>query len=142
MARAESLSMPVVLQPATVTDGSSITVATATDTITVTTAPAVTPNSLRLASAIAIAVIGVLNLLDLVTTRIMLAHGALESNPLSSFLLPSGSVAVVKAGIIVGLVFCVLRRRPSLQFTVATWFLAGFYFLTIVSNLLIIQRLG
>jgi hypothetical protein len=113
--------------------------------MTVAIAPssvAPSPTTLRRTSAVALAVIGVFNLLDVITTRAMLARGAIESNPLAAFLLPGGYAEMIKAGVVVGLAVCVMRRRPTIAFTAAMWFGAGFYFLTVVSNMLILNRLG
>ena len=96
--------------------------------------------SLRVASALALAALAVLQLLDIITTRAMLADGAIESNPLASFLLSAGHIEMVKAGLVVVLALRLIRRRPTIAFTAALWFGAGFYFLTVVSNLLILNR--
>jgi hypothetical protein len=93
--------------------------------------------------AVAVAAIALLNLADLVTTYVILRHpGAIESNPLSSLLLANGWVGLIKGGVIVGLVYRIPRRRPTVAFLALLWFVAGFYFLTVVSNLLALQRLG
>jgi hypothetical protein len=97
---------------------------------------------LRLASAVAVAAVGVFQLLDIVTTHIMLAHGAIESNPLAKFLLAGGRVEVIKVALVIALAWRVLRRPPTVAFSAGVWFVAGFYFLTVVSNLLIIARLS
>lgn len=98
--------------------------------------------SLRRASAIAVAAIALFNLFDVITTRAMLARGAIESNPLAALLLPHGRVELFKAAVLGFLVLRVIKRRPTIGFTAALWFGAGFYALTVVSNLLILQRLG
>ena len=102
----------------------------------------IAPSTLRTSSAIALAAIAVFNLLDVITTRAMLARGAIESNPLAALLLPGGFAEMIKVGVVVGLAVCVMRRRPTLGFAAAMWFGAGFYFLTVVSNLLILNRVS
>ena len=97
---------------------------------------------LRVATSVAVAAVAIFNLLDVITTRTMLARGAIESNPLASLLLVGGRVEVIKILLVVGLAWRVLRRPPSVAFAAAVWFVAGFYFLTVVSNLLIISRLS
>jgi len=93
--------------------------------------------------AVAVAAIALLNLADLVTTFVLLHHpGAIESNPLSALLLANGWVGLIKGGVIVALVYRIPRRRPTVAFLALLWFVAGFYFLTVISNLLAIQRLG
>ena len=101
-----------------------------------------TTTKLKYASAFAIAAIAVFNLLDVITTHALLAHGAIESNPLAAMLLPGGKVELIKAMVLAGLGWRVMKGRTSVAFTMGLWFAAGFYFLTIVSNGLILSRLG
>jgi hypothetical protein len=98
--------------------------------------------SLRRASAVALAALALLQLADILTTRAMIARGAIESNPLAAVLLPSGHVEMVKAALVVVLAYRVHIRRPTVAFTAALWFGAGIYCLTVISNLLILNRLG
>ena len=94
-------------------------------------------------TAVAVAVIAVLNLADIVTTRIVLAHSsATESNPLASALLSGGRVGLIKAIVLLALIVRVPRRRPTVAFHAVLWFVAGFYFLTVVSNLLVLYRVS
>ena len=94
-------------------------------------------------TAVAVAVIAVLNLADIVTTRVVLAHtGATESNPLASALLSGGRVGLIKAIVLLGLIVRVPRRRPTVAFHAVLWFVAGFYVLTVVSNLLVLYRVS
>ncbi|MHB8465560.1 MAG: DUF5658 family protein [Acidimicrobiales bacterium] len=97
---------------------------------------------LRVATAVAVAAVAVFNLLDIVTTRTLLARGAIESNPLAGLLLQGGGVEIAKLALVAGLAWRVARRRPSVAFAAAVWFVAGFYFLTVVSNLLILSRIS
>ena len=82
---------------------------------------------LRVAAAVAIAAVAVLNLFDILTTRAVLAHGAIESNPLAKFLLPGGKVEAVKVLILIGLGWRVAKRPPSIAFAAGLWFAAGFF---------------
>ncbi len=92
---------------------------------------------------VAVAAIAVLNLADLLSTYAVLRHpGAIEGNPLSALLLTNGWVAVFKAAVLVGLIIRIPRRRPTVGVHALLWFVAGFYGLTVLSNLLILQRLG
>jgi len=76
-----------------------------------------------------------------VTTRVVLAHSnATESNPLASALLAGGRVGLIKAGVLLALILRVPRRRPTVALHAVLWFVAGFYFLTVVSNLLVLQK--
>jgi hypothetical protein len=98
---------------------------------------------LTVSTACAVAAIAVFNLCDVITTRLALQHqGATESNPLAAFLLANGSVGLLKAGILGLLVYRVYRRRPTVAFHAVLWFVAGFYALTVLSNLLALQRLS
>jgi hypothetical protein len=93
--------------------------------------------------AVAVAAIAVLNLADVLTTRAVLAHtGAVEGNPLAAALLTGGRVEYIKAAVLAGLILRVPRRRPTVAFHAILWFVAGFYFLTVVSNLLALQRVS
>lgn len=98
---------------------------------------------LRASTAVAVAVIALLNLADIVTTHAVLAHtGAVESNPLASALLSGGRVGLIKGIVLLGLIIRVPRRVPTVAFNAVMWFVAGFYFLTVVSNLLVLQRVS
>jgi hypothetical protein len=93
--------------------------------------------------AVAVAAIAVLNLADILTTSAVLAHtGATESNPLASALLAGGRVGLIKAGVLFALILRIPRRRPTVAFHAVLWFVAGFYFLTVISNLLVLQRVS
>jgi hypothetical protein len=98
---------------------------------------------LRASTGAAVACVAILNLVDILTTNAVLAHtGAMESNPLASALLSGGRVGLIKAGVLLLLVLRVPRRAPTIAFNAVLWFVAGFYFLTVVSNLLVLQRVG
>ncbi len=98
---------------------------------------------LRGSTAVAVAVIALLNLADILTTNAVLRHtGAVESNPLASALLSGGRVGLIKAIVLVGLIIRVPRRAPTVAFNAVLWFVAGFYFLTVVSNLLVLHRVA
>ena len=91
---------------------------------------------------VALAAIAVLNLADILTTRAVVGHGAIESNPLSAILLTNGRVELVKAIVLAGLIYRVPRRRATVALHAVLWFVAGFYALTVMSNLLVLQRLS
>ena len=98
---------------------------------------------LRASTAVAVAVIALLNLADILTTNAVLRHtGAVESNPLASALLSGGRVGLIKAIVLLGLIIRVPRRVPTVAFNALLWFVAGFYFLTVVSNLLVLHRVS
>jgi hypothetical protein len=93
--------------------------------------------------AVAVAAIAVLNLADILTTRMVLAHtSGVEANPVASALLAGGRVGLLKAGVLLALIYRVPRRRPTVAFHAVLWFVAGFYFLTVVSNLLVLHQVS
>ena len=92
-------------------------------------------------TAVALAAIAVLNLLDIWTTNVVLAHtGAVESNPLAGALLAGGRVGLIKAAALLVLIVRLPRRRPTVTYHAVLWFVAGFYFLTVISNLLVLRK--
>ena len=92
-------------------------------------------------TAVALAAIAVLNLLDIWTTNVVLSHtGAVESNPLAGALLAGGRVGLIKAAALLVLIVRLPRRRPTVAYHAVLWFVAGFYFLTVVSNLLVLRK--
>jgi len=98
---------------------------------------------LMASTAVALAAIAVLNLLDIWTTKVVLAHtGAVESNPLAGALLAGGRVGLIKAAALLVLIVRLPRRRPTVAYHAVLWFVAGFYFLTVVSNLLVLRRVA
>jgi hypothetical protein len=98
---------------------------------------------LRASTAVAVAVIALLNLADIVTTHAVLAHtGAVESNPLAKALLSGGRVGLIKGIVLLGLIIRVPKRLPTVAFNAVLWFVAGFYFLTVVSNLLVLRQVA
>lgn len=97
---------------------------------------------LQRAALVALVAIAVLNVADVVTTRALLGRGATESNPLAGLLLGGYRVEAVKFAALAVLGFRFHRNpSPSVGRVAAAWFVAGFYFLTVVSNLLILRRL-
>ena len=92
-------------------------------------------------TAVALAAIAVLNLLDIWTTNVVLAHtGAVESNPLAGALLAGGRVGLIKAAALLVLIVRLPRRPPTVAYHAVLWFVAGFYFLTVISNLLVLRK--
>lgn len=81
----------------------------------------------------------VLNGADVVTTRVLIAHRAVEANPLSSLLLASQSLLWVKLAILGLFGWKVLGSRPRLGVMVAACFAAGIYATAVISNLLVLR---
>jgi hypothetical protein len=88
---------------------------------------------------IAIGALAVLNGADVVTTHMLLAHRAVEANPLSSILLASQSLLWVKLTLLTLLGFKVIKSRPRLGVMGAACFAAGIYATAVLSNLLVLH---
>ena len=96
----------------------------------------------RTVTLIAIGALVVLNGADVVTTHLLLAHRAVEANPLSSLLLASQSLLWVKLALLFALGVKVLNSRPRLGVMGATCFAAGIYATAVLSNLLVLHLVG
>ena len=93
----------------------------------------------RMVTLLAVGALIVLNGADVVTTHILLAHRAVETNPLSSVLMTSSSLLWVKLAILFVLGAKVLNSRPRLGVMGATCFAAGIYATAVLSNLLVLH---
>ena len=87
----------------------------------------------------AIVALGALNVADVVTTRLLIAHAGAEANPLAGLLLASQSLLWVKLGIVALLAVRVARSRPRLGMMGAACFAAGIYATAVISNLLVLH---
>jgi hypothetical protein len=81
----------------------------------------------------------VLNGADVVTTHLLLSHGAVEANPLSSVLLASASLLWVKLAILGALGVMVIRHRPRFGVMAFVFVALGMYATAVLSNLLILN---
>jgi hypothetical protein len=97
--------------------------------------------AMRAVRMTAVIALVVLNIADLVTTRIFLDRGLEEGNGLSWVLIQNGSMPWVKSAILAALAWRVLRSVPSLGTTCAMWFVVGLYAMTIFINSLAIASL-
>lgn len=93
----------------------------------------------RRVTLIAIAALVVLNVADVVTTRMLLAHRGVEANPLSALLLASQSLLWVKLGVLALLGLKVVYSRPRLGVMGTACFAAGIYATAVISNLLVLH---
>src|SRR3954453_6549368 len=100
--------------------------------------PLTTIRNVRLA---AVAVLIMLNIADLITTRMFLNRGLDEGNGLSWVLIQNGSMPWVKSGILLALAWRGLRSVPSFGPTCAMWFVVGLYTMTVTINSLAIASL-
>ena len=96
----------------------------------------------RPAMALPVAVLVLLNAADVVLTRIGLARGAVEANPLARALLGGGRVELAKLALLLLLTLRVQQRRPTLRFAVACWVAAGAYAMVVASNVWVIWALA
>jgi hypothetical protein len=94
---------------------------------------------LRLITLIGVAGLIVLNGADVVTTHLLLAHGAQEANPLSSLLLASSSLLWVKLAILGALGVMVIRHRPRFGVMAVVFITLGMYATAVLSNLLVLR---
>ena len=94
---------------------------------------------LRLITLLGIGGLVVLNGADVVTTHLLLAHGAVEANPLSSVLLASASLLWVKLAILGALGVMVIRHRPRFGVMAVVFVTLGMYATAVLSNLLILN---
>lgn len=93
----------------------------------------------KMVTLVAIGVLAVLNGADVVTTHMLLAHRAVEANPLSALLLASQSLLWVKLAILALLGLKVAYSRPRLGVMGAACFAAGIYATAVISNLLVLH---
>lgn len=89
---------------------------------------------LRRAGVVALGLLLVLNVADVVITRLLLDRGGIELNPLADRLLASNSTLVVKVGIVAALTVRALRRPPALIVVCFMWLVAGIYVLAVALN--------
>ncbi len=94
---------------------------------------------MRLITLIGVGGLIVLNGADVVTTHLLLAHGAQEANPLSSVLLASSSLLWAKLAILGVLGVMVIRHRPRFGVMAAVFVTLGMYATAVLSNLLILH---
>lgn len=84
----------------------------------------------------------VLNIADVVTTRMVLhSVRGVEQNPVSRALLRGDRVEIAKAVILAALALETWRRRATVGWACALWWAAGFYTLTVVNNGLVLWAL-
>ena len=89
----------------------------------------------RLARVIGLALLIVLNLVDLISTGMFLERGLEEGNPVACALIQDGSIGWVKSGLLLLLGVRVLASRPRLATTCALWFVTGLYAAVVAVNL-------
>jgi hypothetical protein len=108
------------------------------DPATATTV-SISESRLRQARLVALIALVMLNIADLITTRIFLSQGSLEGNPLAEVLLGRGAMPYCKAAVLLGLGWSSMRSKPKLGTTCAMFFVVGVYTTAIAVNLLTIR---
>jgi Domain of unknown function (DUF5658) len=106
------------------------------------TAPSPLTALLRRARITAAVLLVVLNIADLITTKMFLDRGLQEGNALSALLLSTGTMPLAKSAILFGLMWSAVRSAPKVATTCAMWFVVGLYTTVIGVNLLAIAQLG
>jgi hypothetical protein len=107
-------------------------------------APVIERRTQVLSSRIAGAwVILVMNILDVITTTIVLNKGGIETNPIAEFLIEYRLLWVAKFVVpfwIVAFAYIGRARRDRVmdKLYAATWFIAGLYSMIVVSNTLVL----
>jgi hypothetical protein len=92
----------------------------------------------------AFVVLAALNVADVLTTRMVLAHHvASEANPLAGALLGNGTILWVKLFCVLALALSTLKRsRPRVGMLLGAWVAVGLYAAAVLSNVLILRLLS
>lgn len=97
-------------------------------------APEVPRSELRRAAAVGGVALIALNIADVVLTRLVLAQGGVELNPVADWLLANNAALVVKLAIVAVLWARFARRGPELVTVCLLWLVAGVYACVVVVN--------
>ena len=89
-----------------------------------------------------VAMLVVLNVLDLVTTRAFLNAGLQEGNVVGAVLIEQGWIAWVKGALLLALGVRFLAAKPRLGATCALWGAVGIYLAVVTVNTLALRTLG
>ena len=87
---------------------------------------------LRRAGLTALGLLAALNIVDVVITRLLLARGGIELNPVADRLMASNAELAVKLGLVVALAVHFVRHGPRLVVLCLMWLVAGVYVLAVV----------
>ena len=96
----------------------------------------------RQARLAGVALLVVLNVLDLVTTKAFLEAGLSEGNLVGALFIESGTIAYVKALLLLALAWRVVKAPPRVGTSCALWFVVGVYAAVITINTLALRTLG
>jgi hydrogenase/urease accessory protein HupE len=85
----------------------------------------------------AVTLLIVLNVLDVLTThRVVVHHGGIEGNPLSSWLIAHNLLGAAKAAMVVAIGLMTVRMRPRRASSLALWLVVGFYTAVVLHNVM------
>ena len=87
---------------------------------------------LRRAGLTAIVLLAMLNVADVVITRLLLARDGVELNPVADRLLASNLALVTKLGIVAALAIHFVRNGPRLSTVALMWLVTGIYVCVVV----------
>lgn len=89
-----------------------------------------------------LALLALLQVADLITTRFAMHGGAIEANPISRALIAHSAINPAKFGALALLAYSIAKSRPRVITAVAIWFVAGVYTMIVFSNLLVISQIS
>jgi hypothetical protein len=89
---------------------------------------------LQRAAVTALVLLLVLNVADIVLTRVLLGRGGVEMNPVAEALLASNLAVVTKLGIVAALAVRFVRHGPKVITLCALWLVVGVYTFVVVLN--------
>lgn len=87
---------------------------------------------LRRAGLTALVLLAMLNVADVVITRLLLSRGGVELNPLADRLLASNTTLLAKLALVVALTLHFLRHGPRLPVVCLMWLVCGVYMCVVV----------
>jgi hypothetical protein len=92
------------------------------------------PIELRRAGLTALALLALLNIADVVMTRLLLSRGGVELNPVADRLLASNATTLAKLSIVAILTIHFVRHGPRLIIVCLMWLVAGVYVCVVMVN--------
>lgn len=103
--------------------------------------PAKPDRTVAIARWAGLIMLALLQIADLVTTKLAIHGGAIEANPISRALIAHGAINGAKFGALALLALSIAKSRPRVITAVAIWFVAGVYSMIVFSNLLVLSQI-
>ena len=97
--------------------------------------------SISLARWLGLAMLTLLQVADLVTTKFAMHGGAIEANPISRALIAHSAINPAKFAALALLGYSIAKSRPRISTALAIWFVAGVYTMIVFSNLLVLSQI-